>query len=111
MSDGFLLKKLNLCINYSDTSTKLVTRAACHRLLILLSKRKSAQRVHESTALLDSTRYAGVAGRNVEARVPCEEVAWPEKQCHRLCRHDGEIFRTGKVGDAESVPENNIGVD
>jgi hypothetical protein len=90
-------KKLN-------SSTKLVFRTTCHRLLLLLPKRKSAQRIRERATLFDATRHTGVAGRYIEAWVSGEEVARPEKQGHGLCRHDGEIFWAWEVCDSERVP-------
>jgi hypothetical protein len=99
-----MLQAPSVYLNYLNTGTKLLTGAACDCLLLRLSECKPAECIHERTALLDSTRHTGVAGRNIEAGVAREEVARPEKQCHRLCGHDGEIFRTGKVRDAKGVP-------
>jgi hypothetical protein len=92
-----------------NTSAELLARTT-RRGLFLLSKSQSAQLVYKRVALLHTTWYTAVAGWNVKAWVPSEKVARPEQQCHRLSRHDWEIFWTWEMGDAKGVPENNVRV-
>ena len=56
------------------------------------------------------TRRLSKRGRDVEGRVAEEEVARSEVQRHWLGRHDGVVFRGREVGDAEGMPEDDVGV-
>lgn len=37
-------------------------------------------------------------------------MARPQQQAHRLGGHDGEVLGAGEVGEAERVPEDDVGV-
>ena len=56
------------------------------------------------------TGRAGKTRRDIQRGIAGEKVARPQQQRHGLGRHDGKIFRRGKVGDAKGVPEHQVGV-
>lgn len=56
------------------------------------------------------TRAPGKARRHIQYGIPREEIPRPQQQCHGFRRHDREIFWSGKMGEAESVPEHDVGV-
>ena len=97
--------------NHSNTSARLFPRATHGRFLLRFSKRQLTHPIHQRTPLLNTTRHTAIARRHIETRVPREEVPGSQKQCHWLCRHDGEVLGRGKVRDTKRVPEDNVGVD
>ena len=61
----------------------------------------------------DPARSAAVAGRrgDVEGRVPVEEPDGHQAEAAVLHRHDRPVLGPGDVGDAERVPDHDVGVD
>lgn len=56
------------------------------------------------------TGSRGETRRDVESRVAEEKVPRPQQQGHGLGRHDRVILRGGEMGQAEGVPEHEVGV-
>ena len=50
------------------------------------------------------------ARRHVQDGIAREEVPRTEKKRHGLRRHDGVVLGGGEMGQAESVPEDDVGV-
>jgi len=96
------------------TRTKLLIRATSRRRsalrLLLLTKRHSTQLIHKRTSLLNTTRNAAIARRNIHTRITYEEVARSQQQRHGLSRHNRKVFRRWEMRDAECVPQHDIGV-
>jgi hypothetical protein len=56
------------------------------------------------------TRRPRKARRDIQGRIPEEEMARPQQQRHGLGGHDGEVLRGREMGEAEGVPEDDVGV-
>ena len=59
-------------------------------------------------ACCNLSRRAGMARRDIQSRVPLEEVSRTQEQSHGLGGHNGEVFWRGEVGDAKGVPQDDI---
>lgn len=58
----------------------------------------------------DLARRGAVARGDIQRGVPEEEIPRPQEHRHGLYGHDGEILGSGKMREAESVPEHDVGV-
>lgn len=75
---------------------------------LIPTKRQSRDLINHSLTLPHATRDTAVARRDIQRRIPREEVPWPEQQSHRLSWHDGEVLRRREVRDTKRVPEDDV---
>lgn len=94
----------------SRTTRRLPRRPPLRSSSLLLPKRQLTNPIHQRASLSNTTRHTAIAGRDIQAWIPREEVPRSEQQTHRLGRHDGKVLRSWEVSEAECVPQHDIGV-
>lgn len=94
----------------TTTASRLTLAPSLRGRRLLIPKRQLTDPIHQRAALLHATGHAAITRRYIQARVAGEEVARPQQQAHRLGGHDGEVLGAGEVGEAERVPEDDVGV-
>ena len=55
-----------------------------------------------------TTRRTGITRRDVQCRIPLEEVPRSEEERHGFGGHDRVVFGGGEMGDAKGVPEDCV---
>ena len=68
------------------------------------------RRIQHPTLTCHLTRGTTITRRDIQRRILIKEIPRAQQQRHRLRRHDGEIFRSWEMRDAEGVPEDDVGV-
>ena len=117
------LTKFDSCrhqTNAKITSICIYKKVVNHKSTIIETPRKDSSNLHARPIILlartcrttsrNLRRSSSEARRNIQCRVPSEEVPRTKKQRHRFRRHDGEIFRGREMGQTKGVPQDDIGI-